>query len=226
MYSPWWSKRAAIIMFVGFFLTFLPQFVLGYNGMPRRYHRYVPEFQVWNVLSSAGASILAVGSVLPLCYLLLSLWYGKQAGSNPWRATGLEWQTPSPPPTENFETTPIVVRDPYQYHLEKAQKDPKPAVETGDRLRTHRSHSERYSRTRRAPVSTGSREPSADRSRARGARAQFFWASAARRAISRPGAAARHGRVRHVGFLGDRGDVFRPLVSVGRRLPLSVWRGL
>ncbi len=114
---------SALIIFVGFFLTFLPQFVLGYNGMPRRYHNYPPEFQVWNVLSTAGASILAVGYVLPLMYLLLSLYYGKRAGPNPWRATGLEWQTPSPPPKENFEETPVVVRAPYQYHLEKAQNE-------------------------------------------------------------------------------------------------------
>jgi cytochrome c oxidase subunit 1 len=123
MYSQWWSRMSAIIIFVGFFLTFLPQFVLGYNGMPRRYHNYPPEFQVWNVLSTAGASILSVGYVLPLCYLLLSLRYGKRAGPNPWRATGLEWQTPSPPPLHNFEETPTVVREPYQYHLEKAQNE-------------------------------------------------------------------------------------------------------
>jgi cytochrome c oxidase subunit 1 len=124
MYSDWWSKLAAIIIFVGFFFTFLPQFVVGYNGMPRRYHRYVPEFQVWNVMSSAGASVLAIGYVLPLFYLLLSLKYGKPAGPNPWRATGLEWQTPSPPPKDNFPETPIVVRGPYEYHLEKAQNEP------------------------------------------------------------------------------------------------------
>jgi cytochrome c oxidase subunit 1 len=124
MYSEWWSKLAAIIIFVGFFLTFLPHFVLGYSGMPRRYHRYPPEFQVWNVMSSAGASILAVGYVLPLIYLLLSLKYGKPAGPNPWKATGLEWQTPSPPPPHNFEETPVVVRAPYEYHVEKAQNEP------------------------------------------------------------------------------------------------------
>jgi cytochrome c oxidase subunit 1 len=121
MYSQWWSRFAAIIIFVGFFFTFLPQFVVGYNGMPRRYHKYPPEFQVWNVMSTAGASILAFGYVLPLFYLLLSLKYGAEAGANPWRATGLEWQTPSPPPTDNFEKTPIVVRGPYEYHLEKSQ---------------------------------------------------------------------------------------------------------
>jgi cytochrome c oxidase subunit I len=124
MYSEWWSRLAALIIFVGFFLTFLPQFVVGYNGMPRRYHKYIPEFQVWNVLSTAGASILGAGYLLPLCYLPLSLRYGKQAGANPWRATGLEWQTPSPPPRDNFAQTPTVVREPYQYHLGKAQNEP------------------------------------------------------------------------------------------------------
>jgi cytochrome c oxidase subunit 1 len=124
MYSEWWSKLSALIIFVGFFLTFLPHFVLGYAGMPRRYHKYPPEFQVWNVMSSAGASILAVGYVLPLFYLLYSLKRGPIAGPNPWRATGLEWQTPSPPPPHNFEVTPVVVRGPYEYHVEKAQNEP------------------------------------------------------------------------------------------------------
>lgn len=124
MYSEWWAKLSALIIFIGFFLTFVPQFVLGYNGMPRRYHSYVPEFQVWNVLSSAGASILAVGYVVPLVYLLYSLRFGKIAGENPWKATGLEWQIPSPPPPHNFETTPMVYREPYQYHTGKAQNEP------------------------------------------------------------------------------------------------------
>jgi cytochrome c oxidase subunit 1 len=124
LYSEWWARFAAIIIFVGFFLTFLPQFVVGHAGMPRRYYKYAPEFQVWNVLSSAGASILAVGYVLPLAYLLLSLKNGKRSGPNPWNATGLEWQTPSPPPRDNFEVTPVVVRDPYQYQIGKAQNEP------------------------------------------------------------------------------------------------------
>jgi cytochrome c oxidase subunit 1 len=125
MYSDWWSKFAAIIIFVGFFLTFLPHYLMGYAGALRRYHSYPPEFQVWHVMSSAGASILAVGYVLPLFYLLLSLRpRGQRAGPNPWRATGLEWQTPSPPPTHNFEVMPVVVRGPYEYHVEKAQNEP------------------------------------------------------------------------------------------------------
>jgi len=124
MYSQWWSRLAALIIFVGFFLTFLPQFIVGYNGMPRRYYQYVPEFQVWNVLSSAGASILAVGYLLPLGYLLYSLRYGPRTGSNPWGATGLEWTTTSPPPRDNFAVTPIVVRGPYEYDTGKAQNEP------------------------------------------------------------------------------------------------------
>jgi len=124
MYSEWWSRMSAIIICVGFFLTFLPQFVLGYNGMPRRYHNYAPEFQAWNVLSTAGSSILGVGYLLPLFYLPYSLRHGRRAGNNPWRATGLEWQTPSPPPRDNFEQTPLVVHPPYQYHLGKAQNEP------------------------------------------------------------------------------------------------------
>ncbi len=115
MYPESWGRLAAGIIFVGFNLTFFPQFVLGYLGMPRRYHAYPPEFQVLNVLSTAGASILAVGYVLPLIYLLWSLRYGALAGDNPFGATGLEWRTPSPPPTYNFEETPIVTWEAYDY---------------------------------------------------------------------------------------------------------------
>jgi cytochrome c oxidase subunit 1 len=115
MYPEGWAKLAAGIVFVGFFLTFLPQFVLGYLGMPRRYHVYPEEFQVLNVMSTAGASILAVGYVLPLVYLIWSLGYGKPSGPNPWGATGMEWQTPSPPPTLNFDETPVVTQGPYEY---------------------------------------------------------------------------------------------------------------
>jgi len=115
MYPEWIARFSAFVVFLGFNLTFFPQYVLGYLGMPRRYHSYPDEFQVLNVLSSAGASILAVGYVLPLIYLLASLKYGKAAGPNPWIATGLEWQTPSPPPTSNFPTTPTVTAGPYEY---------------------------------------------------------------------------------------------------------------
>jgi cytochrome c oxidase subunit 1 len=115
MYPEGWARISAILIFVGFNLTFFPQYILGYLGMPRRYHVYPEEFQVLNVMSSAGASILAVGYFLPITYLIWSLRFGPIAPSNPWRATGLEWQTSSPPPTENFYETPVVVDEAYDY---------------------------------------------------------------------------------------------------------------
>jgi len=115
MYPEWWARLSALLVFVGFNLTFLPQFVLGYLGMPRRYHAYAPEFQVLNVMSTAGASILAVGYALPLFYLIWSLRFGHKAGVNPWGAVGLEWTTSSPPPKENFHETPVVTWDAYDY---------------------------------------------------------------------------------------------------------------
>ena len=115
MYPEGWAKLSALLVFVGFNLTFFPQFVLGYMGMPRRYHAYPPEFQVLNVLSTAGASVLAMGYVLPMIYFVWSLRYGKLAGDNPWNAVGLEWMTPSPPPTHNFDETPVVTWEAYDY---------------------------------------------------------------------------------------------------------------
>ncbi|HEX4263376.1 MAG TPA: cytochrome c oxidase subunit I [Verrucomicrobiae bacterium] len=120
MYPEKLGQLAALTMFLGFNLTFFPQFILGYLGMPRRYHAYAPEFQIYNVMSSAGASILAVGYLLPLIYFIWSLKHGKKAAANPWNATGLEWQTPSPPPKHNFAETPVVDGPPYQYSAEEA----------------------------------------------------------------------------------------------------------
>jgi cytochrome c oxidase subunit I len=115
LYPEGWAKLAALIIFVGFNLTFFPQFILGYLGMPRRYHAYAEEFQVLNVMSTAGASILGVGYLLPFTYLFWSMRYGKKASANPWKATGLEWTTPSPPPEHNFKVTPVVTEGPYNY---------------------------------------------------------------------------------------------------------------
>jgi cytochrome c oxidase subunit 1 len=117
MYSDFWSRASATIIFVGFFLTFVPQFVLGYHGMPRRYPNYPPEFQIYNILSTAGASILGIGYLLPGFYLTLSLFFGEKAPANPWSATGLEWQTPSPPHMHNFESPVVVVCGPYEYSI-------------------------------------------------------------------------------------------------------------
>ena len=143
-YNEGMAKAAAILMFLGFNFTFFPQFVMGYQGMPRRYHVYPEQFQVWHVLSSAGAVILAVAYLLPVFYLGWSLIAGRRAGDDPWAATGLEWQTSSPPPEHNFRRLPIVTEGPYAYH----ERDEKPetreetthrAQGTGDTPGTHRA---------------------------------------------------------------------------------------
>jgi cytochrome c oxidase subunit I len=114
-YPNGWAMLSAAIIFIGFNLTFFPQFILGYLGMPRRYAFYPAEFQVLNVMSSAGASILGVGYLIPLVYFIWSMRYGPVAEANPWGATGLEWQTSSPPPTENFKQIPVVTEEAYAY---------------------------------------------------------------------------------------------------------------
>jgi cytochrome c oxidase subunit 1 len=121
MYNEAWAKFSALILFVGFNLTFFPQFILGHLGMPRRYYVYPEEFQVLNVMSTAGASILGLGYLIPMVYLIWSLRRPKEAGDNPWGSTGLEWTTPSPPGTHNFEKIPVVTSEPYLYG-EKGKK--------------------------------------------------------------------------------------------------------
>jgi cytochrome c oxidase subunit 1 len=115
MYSEFWGKISAMLVFIGFNLTFFPQFVLGYLGMPRRYAAYPEELQVLNIFSSAGAAVLGLGMLLPAIYLTASLFSKKQAGANPWFLPGLEWRIPSPPPTENFEVTPVVTWEAYDF---------------------------------------------------------------------------------------------------------------
>ncbi len=116
MYPEALGKFSAVVVFIGFNLTFFPQFLLGYLGMPRRYHAYPEEFGVLNVLSSAGASILGIGYLLPMVYLVWSLRYGPAAAQNPWGAKGLEWEkAPTPPPTFNFDSTPVVTQEAYAY---------------------------------------------------------------------------------------------------------------
>jgi cytochrome c oxidase subunit 1 len=83
--------------------------------MVRRYHSYSPEFQSLNVMSSLGAVILGVSYVAPLVYLAKSFLSGEPAGRNPWQAHGLEWQTESPPPAENFLSPPTVSASAYEY---------------------------------------------------------------------------------------------------------------
>jgi len=115
LYHEWLARISAVLVFVGFNLTFFPQFILGYLGMPRRYHYYPEEFQVLNVMSSAGASILGIAYLIPMVYLTWSMRYGPVASSNPWGARGLEWTIPSPPSPHNFEEQPVVEEEAYAY---------------------------------------------------------------------------------------------------------------
>jgi cytochrome c oxidase subunit 1 len=116
MFNDTLAKASAILVFIGFNLTFFPQFILGYLGMPRRYHAYPDEFQVLNVLSTAGAGVLAIGYALPAFYLTYSLFKGAKAPANPWGAKGLEWTIPSPPTTFNFDEDPVVTEPAYNYN--------------------------------------------------------------------------------------------------------------
>jgi cytochrome c oxidase subunit I len=125
LYNEFWAQFAAITMFLGFNVTFLPQFVMGWEGMPRRYHIYPDVFQAYHVISSFGALILAVAYLMPFTYLSLSLINGERAGDNPWHARGLEWQTSSPPPKRNFRTPPRIDREPYDYDVSEEPPEPK-----------------------------------------------------------------------------------------------------
>lgn len=121
LYSDFWSKLGAGITFIGFNFTFFPQFILGYLGMPRRYYEYPDEFQVLNVFSSAGATILAIGYLMPLFYMPYSYFYGPKASSNPFGASTLDWtNTTSPPSPHNFDKTPVVTEEPYHFHGKEA----------------------------------------------------------------------------------------------------------
>jgi cytochrome c oxidase subunit 1 len=103
------------LIILGFNATFIPQFLLGNAGMPRRYYQYPAHFQALNVASSAGATLLAFGFLIILIYLVLSLYYGPVAGPNPWKSKGFEWDTQSPPLTHNFEVPPIITSEPHSY---------------------------------------------------------------------------------------------------------------
>ena len=115
MYPETLARWSALVILVGFNVTFLPQFILGYSGMLRRYHTYPPQFQALNIVSTLGTVLLAFGYLAPLIYLGVSAFRGKPAPANPWGATGLEWTTASPPPTHNFERTPQITEEAYAY---------------------------------------------------------------------------------------------------------------
>ncbi|HLR25653.1 MAG TPA: cytochrome c oxidase subunit I [Fodinibius sp.] len=116
MFNETLAKIACGIIFLGFNVTFLPQFVMGSLGMPRRYFNYIEEFQTFHQVSTIGSYILGIGFVLVFYYLVKSLFSGKKASANPWGSRALEWQVSSPPPLHNFHHTPVVINGPYEYH--------------------------------------------------------------------------------------------------------------
>jgi cytochrome c oxidase subunit 1 len=114
-YPEGWGLVAACLILLGFNATFIPQFLLGNMGMPRRYYEYPDRFQAWNVASTAGASLLGFGFLIILIYLLISLRKGAVAGMNPWNSRGFEWNTTSPPPTHNFTGPLVFDHGPHEY---------------------------------------------------------------------------------------------------------------
>jgi cytochrome c oxidase subunit I len=117
LYSERVGMIGAVAVFIGFCLTFVPQFLLGNLGMPRRYYSYPARFQWLHVLSTGGAMLLGVALIVTLANLLWALKWGRRAGANPWDSRSFEWLTPSPPPTHNFLVTPLLDRSPYDYTL-------------------------------------------------------------------------------------------------------------
>jgi cytochrome c oxidase subunit 1 len=115
MYHEGWGITAACFIIFGFNATFIPQFLLGNAGQPRRYFMYDEHFWVLNVASTAGATLQAMGFIIIFINLAYSLRNGAIAGDNPWGASGLEWRTTSPPPKHNFAEQPIVDEEAYTY---------------------------------------------------------------------------------------------------------------
>jgi cytochrome c oxidase subunit 1 len=115
MYHEGWGMVSAAFIVLGFNATFIPQFLLGNAGQPRRYYMYDEKYWALNVASTTGSTLLAFGLVIIVIYLIYALRHGAIAGDNPWNVAGLEWKTTSPPPKENFETPPSGEEEPYTY---------------------------------------------------------------------------------------------------------------
>ncbi|MEO6603319.1 MAG: cbb3-type cytochrome c oxidase subunit I, partial [Polyangiaceae bacterium] len=115
LYSEKLGTLGFALVLGGFFGTFVPQFLLGNAGMPRRYYNYPVRFQTLHVMSTVGSWVLAGGMLLTLAYLLHALFYGARASSNPWGSRCFEWRTSSPPPAKNFDALPDFALDAYDY---------------------------------------------------------------------------------------------------------------
>ena len=108
MYNEVMGKLGAALMFIGFNVTFFPQFIMGSRGMPRRYATYLPEFQNLHQVSTVGAFILGTGVAVGIWTLFSSIVNGKKAPQNPWGAASMEWETATPPIEHNFHEIPTV----------------------------------------------------------------------------------------------------------------------
>jgi cytochrome c oxidase subunit 1 len=116
------ARAGWLLTFIGFNVTFLTQFFLGYHGMPRRYAEYPAQFQSLNIVSTAGSWILALGILVMFANFIRGLYAGAPAPANPWKGLTLEWQVASPAPTENFEKIPVIDDWPYGYRKGKAEE--------------------------------------------------------------------------------------------------------
>jgi cytochrome c oxidase subunit 1 len=133
-YSEGWGLVSAALIILGFNATFIPQFLLGNAGMPRRYWSYPAEFQALNVASTAGASLLAFGFVIILIYTTIALFYGEKVGRNPWGSRGYEWNSPSPPPKHNFDSPQVFDHPPHDYDSEGSEAEMQTEVHGGKEL--------------------------------------------------------------------------------------------
>jgi cytochrome c oxidase subunit 1 len=107
------AKVAWLMLFVGMNVLYFPMFIMGWQGMPRRYYDYLPQFTTGHFISTVGSWLVATAIALMLYNLVRSAMKGTPAGANPWGGRTLEWQVPSPPPKENFLEQPVVTRGPY-----------------------------------------------------------------------------------------------------------------
>lgn len=115
MYSEFWARMSWVFIFIGFNVTFFPQFILGAMGMPRRYFNYIPAYEPLNRISTVGSWLIAVGFLIALYTILNGLLKGEKAPKNPWGSKTLEWQAESPPSVHNFDHEPVVTAGPYEY---------------------------------------------------------------------------------------------------------------
>ena len=123
MYDRRWAMVGAVLIVLGFVISFTPQFLLGNAGMPRRYHDYPESYQALHVVSTAGSYLLGLGTLIALATLVVAARRGPRAGGDPWNSRSYEWRTASPPPVHNFTQPLATDPGPYDYAREDAQRE-------------------------------------------------------------------------------------------------------